>query len=331
MSLPRLVNLLDDFALGGVSRGLGIFGASQVQAVAETRVEAIAPTALIAPKLDAQIIVTHFPPNWRRLAFLASLKARNPRACILHVEHSYTRNWAAANVSFPRRFRLMLRLALKMIDHVVCVSHGQAAWLRQVTGAPQSKVDVIYPFSENPGLDDLPLPNFAAPRPLKVGSYGRFHPAKGFELLIAAYRAGAMPGTELLIGGYGDLEADLRTLAGDTPGIHFLGKVERVADFVGQCDIIAIPSRWEAYGQVANEARQGGRPIFVSAADGLPEQVGDAGLIIDFASADAVRQVFASLDRAALLRMGQAGRAATAGCGPARHQQWAELITRLTS
>lgn len=329
MTRPHLVNLLDDFALGGVSRGLGVFASAPVSAVVDTRVDAIAPSALIAPRLNARIIVTHFPPNWRRLLFLASLKWRNPGACILHVEHSYTRNWEAANVPAPRRFRLMLRLACQLIDHIVCVSHGQARWLRAVTGLTAQKIDVIYPFSDNPGLDTLALPDFSTRTPIKIGTYGRFHPAKGFDQLIRAYQAGAMPGTELLIGGYGDLEADLRQLAGNTPGITFLGKVHSVADFVGQCDIIAIPSRWEAYGQVANEARQAGRPIFVSAADGLPEQVGAAGLIIDFTSHEAVHQVFAHLDRAQLLAMAQAGRAATAGCGPARHQQWADLITKL--
>lgn len=331
MTRPKLVNLLDDFALGGVSRGLGVFASAPVCGVADARVEAIAPSALIAPKLDAQIIVTHFPPNWRRLVFLASLKWRNPDACILHVEHSYTCNWEAANVRAPRRFRLMLQLACRLIDHLVCVSHGQARWLRTAAGLAARKIDVIYPFSDNPGLDTLALPDFSTGAPIKVGAYGRFHTAKGFDRLIRAFQAGAMPGTELLIGGYGDLEADLRRLAGNTPGIRFLGKVHSVADFVGQCDIIAVPSRWEAYGQVANEARQAGRPIFVSATDGLPEQVGQAGRIIDFSSLDEVRQVFASLDRSELLAMAQAGRAATAGCGPARHQQWADLITRLTA
>lgn len=329
MTRLRLVNLLDDFALGGVSRGLGVFDATPVQAVAETQTLGVAPDALLAPRLDADIILTHFPPNWRRLLFLATLKMRNPGARIVHVEHSYTRGWAAANLSAPRRFRLMLSIALRLVDHVVCVSQGQAKWLCKTAHIPADRMDVIYPYSENPGLDQLALPDFQTPRRLRIGAYGRFHPAKGFEQLIAAYRAGAIPNADLVIGGYGDLEPALRACAGDTPGIRFFGKVDDVAGFVGGCDIIAVPSRWEAYGQVANEARQAGRPIFVSDVDGLPEQVGTAGLIIDFADPKAVAQAFAALTPQRLSDMAHAGRAATQGCGMARHQQWADLILRL--
>ncbi len=330
MNRPRLVNLLDDFALGGVSRGLGVFSSAPVQAVADATTLAVPPDTLLAPRIDADIIITHFPPNWRRLVFLASLKRRNPKACILHVEHSYTRGWAAANVAAPGRFRIMLSIALRLVDHIVCVSNGQARWLREITRLPDKRVDVIYPYSENPGLDALPLPDFQSTRRLRLGAYGRFHPAKGFEQLITAYRAGAMPDMDLVIGGYGDLEPQLRALAGDTPCIHFAGKIDDVAAFVGGCDIIAIPSRWEAYGQVANEARQGGRPILVSDVDGLPEQVGDAGLIIDFSDPDAVARAFGALTPARLAAMARAGRKATQGCGPMRHQQWADLILQLT-
>lgn len=330
MTRPRLVNLLDDFALGGVSRGLGIFASQPVLEVADASTFAVAPDAVLAPKLDADIIVTHFPPNWRRLAFYASLRLRNPAARIIHVEHSYTHAWETLKVRHSRRFRLMLRLALNLVDHVVCVSSGQAAWLKHAASLPSSKVDVILPYSDNPGLSQVPLPQFDQPRRLTVGAYGRFHVAKGFDRLIAAYRDGAMPGTELLIGGYGDLEGELRELAGETPGIRFAGKIDDVAAFLGQCDIIAVPSRWEAYGQVANEAREAGRPILVAPVDGLPEQVGQAGMVVDFSSSVAVAEAFACLDSQKLAAMAAAGRRATDGCGLMRQQKWAKLIRRLS-
>lgn len=329
MNRPRLVNLLDDFALGGVSRGLGIFGSQPVRDIADCSVFAVSPDTMLAPRLAADIIVTHFPPNWRRLAFLTSLRLRNPGARIIHVEHSYTRAWEQLKVPNRIRFRLMLRLALRLVDQVVCVSAGQAAWLREVTGLAGGGLEVIHPYAENSGLDRVAPPDFGHPRPLTVGAYGRFHEAKGFDHLIAAYKAGAMPGTELLIGGFGALETSLRELAGDTPGIRFAGKIDDVAAFVGQCDVVAVPSRWEAYGQVANEAREAGRPILVSPVDGLPEQVGRAGIVVDFTNFKAVMQVFNRLDWVRLVAMSQAGRRATAGCGLHRQQQWASLIQRI--
>lgn len=324
---PRLANLLDDFALGGVSRGLGIFGTEVVAAVAACRVEAIDPAARIAPRLDADVIITHFPPSWRRLALLASLRARNPRARLIHVEHSYTRAWETLKVARPARFRLMLRLAFRLVDHVVCVSRAQADWLQSVTGLPASRISVIHPYTENPGLAAVPLPLPGAR--LRIGAYGRFCEQKGFEDLITAMQAGALPGCDLVIGGFGPLEAEYRRLAAGNPHIRFAGKISDVAGFLAGCDVVALPSRWEAYGQVANEAREAGRPILVSAVDGLPEQVGQAGLVVDFTDHAAVRAAIATLTPERITAMGEAGRAATANCGLDRALRWAGLIRQL--
>ncbi len=323
----RLVNLLDDFALGGVSRGMGIFANEVIAAVADCRVEALAPAARIAPRLDADLIVLHVPPSWHRLALLASLRLRNPQARIIQVEHSYTGAWEALKVPNQARFRLMLRLAFRLVDHVVCVSRAQADWLQSVTGLPAGRISVIYPYSDNPGLAALPLPQPGAR--LRIGAYGRFCEQKGFEDLITAMQAGALPACDLVIGGFGPLEAEYRRLAAGNPHIRFAGRISDVAGFLAGCDVVALPSRWEAYGQVANEAREAGRPILVSAVDGLPEQVGQAGLVVDFTDHAAVRAAITALTPERIAAMGKAGRAATANCGLDRALRWAGLIRQL--
>jgi len=331
MNLPRLVNLLDDFALGGVSRALGIFDSPAVRAVVDASTIAVKADALVAPRLNAEVIVIHFPPNWRRLAFLASLRLRNPKAKIIHVEHSYTRAWEASHVPSRSRFRAMLSMALHMVDKVVCVSHGQAEWLAEAAHIDAGRIEVIYPYSNNPGLGDLALPNFDKAGPLRIGAYGRFHKAKGFDRLIEAWKAGAMPGTELLIGGFGAEEDRLHALAAGVSGITFAGQINNVAGFLANCDIVAIPSRREAFGQVATEAREAGRPIFVSPVDGLPEQVGEAGLVVDFTSDEAIAAAFAALKPSALARMACEGRRTTAGDGVVRQSGWARLLASITS
>jgi hypothetical protein len=47
----------------------------------------------------------------------------------------------------------MLGMAARMVDAVVCVSAGQAAWLEQAAGL---RGVVIHPHVANPGLADLP-------------------------------------------------------------------------------------------------------------------------------------------------------------------------------
>jgi glycosyltransferase involved in cell wall biosynthesis len=329
MTLPKLVNLLDDFALGGVSRSLGIFDSASVRAVVDPSVVPVNGDALVAPRLDADVIVTHFPPSWRRLIFLASLRVRNPRAAIIHVEHSYTRAWEANNVADRRRFRTMLRLACKLVDKIVCVSAAQADWLSEALKHGRRQIEVIYPYADNPGLADLALPEWGNAKPLRVGAYGRFHEAKGFDRLIESYKAGAMPNTELIIGGFGPEEQRLKDLAGEASGIHFFGKISNVASFLGECDVVAIPSRWEAFGQVATEAREAGRPILVSPVDGLPEQVGLAGKIVDFTADDKIREAFAGIIATELATMAQNGRDATRHAGASRQQDWARLLSDL--
>ncbi|HZU64017.1 MAG TPA: glycosyltransferase [Novosphingobium sp.] len=331
MKRPRLVNLLDDFALGGVTRGLGIFDCDAVRAVVDPQVERIAKDAWLAPRLEAEVIIVHFPPNWRRLLFLASLRQRNPRARIIWVEHSYTRAWEALKVPEQGRFRLLLRATCRMVDHIVCVSHGQARWLAEAANLSPETVEVIHPWSRDQGLASLPYPAFAAGRPLRVGALGRFAEQKGFDTLISAHRRGLMPGTELVIGGTGPDEERLKLMAGDSPFIHFLGKITDVAGFLEQADVVALPSRWEAYGQVANEAREGGRPIITAPVDGLPEQVGEAGMVVDFTDDAAVLDTFARLRAADLPAMARAARQSTLGCGPLRQQQWAHLLDRALS
>ena len=325
----RLVNLLDDFAIGGVIRGLGIFDCEVVRAVVTPEVLATNPQAKIAPKLDAEVIVVHFPPNWQRLMFVSSLRLRNPQAKIIWVEHSYTRAWEALKVPHRARFRAMLHMAFRLVDQVVCVSHAQARWLAEAAGLPLASIEVIYPHTSNPGLSAWNLPALVPGQLRTIGAYGRLTEAKGFDLLIAAHRQGLMPGTKLLIGGAGVDEAKLHNMAQGAGDIAFAGLVRNVTGFIDAVDVVAVPSRWEAYGQVANEAREGGRPIIVAPYDGLPEQVGEAGLIVDFADAAAVSECFAKLRAADLRAMAHNARAATQDCGPARQRQWAHLLDRL--
>ena len=328
MKLPRIIHLLDDFNLGGVSRSLSIFETEALREVVSSSVVAVRPEARTAPRLEADLIALHFPPNWRRLLFAASLRLRNPRARLIWVEHSYTGAWEALKVPHKGRFHAMLRLAYGMAHKVVCVSEGQAAWLRGAVGLDAHKVEVIHPYADNPGLSLLDVPDFAA-KPLRIGAYGRFCEQKGLDVLIRAHRRGLMPGTELIIGGFGEDEAALIAAAEGSEAIHFYGRVAHVADFLRECDMVAVPSRWEAYGMVATEAREAGRPILVADVDGLPEQVGQAGLVVDFARSESVLAAMRELTPARLADMAEAARKSTIGCGEGRQWRWARLLSVL--
>lgn len=331
MSIIRIANLLDDFALGGVTKGLTVYDDPAFAGVIKAQTVPIRPDAVFAPRIDADIIITHFPPNWRRIAFLSSLRRRNPQARIVHVEHSYSADWEAMYVPNAARFRLMLKLALAQVHHVVAVSQAVGEWMTGIGATRGDRMTVIYPYSGKKGLDAVPdmvLPETGKP---VIGTYGRFAEAKGYDTLIKAMRLlGDDAPFDLMIGGMGQQEAELRDLAGDAPNIRFVGRVDDVAAFLAQCHVFAVPSRFEAYGQVANEAREAGRPILVSHAGGLPEQVGRAGIIADCRTPEALAEAIATLPLHDLEAMGRAGRAATAHCGEDRIAQWIKLFRFLT-
>jgi glycosyltransferase involved in cell wall biosynthesis len=165
---------------------------------------------------------------------------------------------------------------------------------------------------------------------LTIGAYGRFHPGKGFDRLIAA--VAALPDScphQLLIGGFGKEEPALRHATAGHGRIQFCGEVTDVTAFLAQCDIIAVPSHYETFGQVAQEARQAGRPILVSNVGGLPEQVGGAGLVVDFDHPTALADLLTDIDAPALARMAAAGRAATANHHAQRISEWQRLFSGL--
>ena len=87
----RVVHLLDDFAMGGVTRALSLFEDERILGQAASRVVRMGRGISPAPHLDCDLIVIHVPPCWSRLPYLAALRLRNPHARIVQVEHSYTR------------------------------------------------------------------------------------------------------------------------------------------------------------------------------------------------------------------------------------------------
>ena len=330
-NLPKIVHLLDDLSLGGVTRSLELFQHPALQRQYDFSMEEVHPEWNFAPKIDAAVIVVHFSVSWKTLPFLYSLAARNSQASLVLMEHSYSREWEALCVAEPARFRSMLKLAHKVFDRVVCVSEAQAMWLAEVADLHPPKRQVIYPWSDMQGLAQLARPAFSLKAPITVGAYGRFVQEKGFERLIHAMNA-LSDGTEikLLLGGFGPDEEKLKQLAAGNPNISFYGRVNDINHFLSQCDIIAVPSRFEAYGLVATEARLAARPILVSGAGGLPEQVGDAGLIVDFDDETAIVNMLKNLRHLPLVNMSVAGRDDCLHVTEKRIEAWLQMLGELS-
>lgn len=177
--------------------------------------------------------------------------------------------------------------ATPRIDHLVGISEFMCRKHRQFglfEGVPQS---VIY----NP-YDAHEIKNRVVDRVRNIGFIGRLDPAKGVELLIAAFEKlhAHDPGLKLIIAGDGR-EAyikDLQALAGDLP-VMFLGRVEP-PEFFEQIDVAVVPSVWEEpLGRVVIEALAYGRPVVATPVGGIPELIDErAGVVADAPTKDAL-------------------------------------------
>jgi glycosyltransferase involved in cell wall biosynthesis len=324
----RIAHLLDDFGMGGVTRALTLFEEPALTRLATSAVVPLKPEALIAPRAEAELIVDHMALSWKRLAFLASLRARNPGSRIVHVEHSYTRSLEAENIQAVGRFRAMLKIAASLVDEIVCVSNAQCNWLAKSVGIPSSKLTVIYPWTDRTELFEVPEAEPAFGRPVRLLAYGRYAPVKNFAALIEAMRSVTETTAQLTIFGDGPDRATLEAMAAELPNVTVLGPCHSPAAHLSDCDAVVIPSRYEAFGLVATEARMAARPILVADVDGLPEQVGSAGLSAIMSAAEEIEtgiQTFSKLD---LVRLGANGRNEVRGQSEKIISRWVSLIKR---
>lgn len=303
-----VAHLLDDFAMGGVTRALTLFEQPALADCGQSQVVPVDPAARLAPSLQADLIVDHMALSWSRLAFLVSLRARNPRARIVHVEHSYTRSFETNQVTSRARFRSMIKLAAMMVDQFICVSEAQRDWLANDVGVPAGKLQVIYPWSGRFDLDAVAPPTARKGRPLRLLAYGRFAELKNFHELIIAMRSFEPHQVELTLFGDGPDLPVLSKLAAPLAHVQIEPPTNEIASYLAVCDAVIVPSRNEAFGLVATEARLAGRAIIVADVDGLPEQVGSAGLYAPMRCAKDIAAAIRWALRAPLAQMGQAGR-----------------------
>ena len=121
----------------------------------------------------------------------------------------------------------------------------------------------------------------------------------------------------------------VEALAAGNDRITLHGHVDPVKA-MSDIDVLVMPSRWEAYGLVALEARAAGRPLLVSGVDGLADHVDRGATSVSGASVQAWKLALADIvtrtePASAAQDRRQAAAAEAAGFAIA----WAGLIAEL--
>lgn len=271
----KIIHLLDDATPGGVTRVIDALRTSDALATLATHDLQMVPDRGRWPLFEADIIISHLAINWRTLPALMSLRAQHPNAELMHVEHSYTQRFTALHVSNKDRFYTLLRTAYALFDKVVCVSRAQGSWMATRALVNNEHLRIIRSAVDLARFTDVPA---LSGNPKTFGLIGRLHPQKGFDVAIQAFRDLQEPDVRLKIFGTGDERDALRALAGQDPRISFEGFCADPKDAMAQVDVVVMPSRWEAFGLVAQEALAAGRAVLVAPVDGLLDQINDGAV-----------------------------------------------------
>lgn len=263
--MTQVIHLIQDRTPGGVTRMIDCL--SQARAL-QCQHETVGLSHWRSIETPPDVLVSHLPVSWRNLPAFLAIRARFPSVRLIHVEHTYTQSFVAMNVAGRARFFSLLRTCYAVFDAVVAVSQTQSQWLRARDLVAAHSLETIESM-----VDLTPFVHVAppSPQPKTLGVIGRLERQKGVDIVIKAFRRLKDRDLRLLIFGQGTQEATLRNLARSDPRVQFHGYTSEPQQAFSQVDAVLMPSRWEAYGLVADEALAASRPVLAAAVDGLKD------------------------------------------------------------
>jgi glycosyltransferase involved in cell wall biosynthesis len=327
---PKVSLVIRTSVMGGVTTGLHALTHSRLAEKYEFAIVTPAVAWRQARSGEPHVFVLEDSCAWRHLPEFAAFKlGKGGSKIVLHELH-YSEHFVRCRVPSPARFYAMLRLSYSLVDRVVSISQGQADWLLRHKLVPPGKLDLnILASNLSPLFAMQPKP---PSRPLTLAAFGRFHPQKGFDVMLDAMRLLPRGKVRLLIAGAGPDEAALRAQSAGLDDVEFVGARSDIAGFLAGCDAVLIPSRWEPLGLVCQEAKAAGKPVISSRVDGLTEQVDGCGLLVEPEKAEQLAAAITQLSElpdATLQAWGARGRETVVDALENSLRAWDKLFTDL--
>ena len=219
-------------------------------------------------------------------------------------------SWQHAAFLKPWNRRLMRLLASRALLWIGD-SQSVTALTAERLGVPQDRLTCWPIFAADPAMPQ------ACPwqpgEPVRIGTLGRLHPVKGYDMLIAALARLKGKSFTLSIAGDGAERERLESLAREA-GVEarFTGYTDDPRAFLAGLHLYVQPSRSEGFCIAAHEALTAGLPVVGSAVGELPFSIrqGVTGLTVPPGDPDALAQALGTMlaDPARLASMGKAAR-----------------------
>ena len=246
------------------------------------------------------------------LEMAVAIRHRLPTAFIVHHFHN--------QISCKSRYASQF---INSCNRITAVSQFTAAWVERRFDLPPR---TVVPIANGVDAKRFTIGSSGQARPV-IGFVGRTGKEKGLDILLGACITMAGSGLQFdvqIVGAnrwganqlddyQARLDDDCRHLESLGVGVRRLGHVDRwrVPAAVRATDIHVVPSVWdEPFGLVALEGMAAGKAVVAASAGGLPEVVGDAGVLFDRGDTSDLAKKLAQLVREPAIRteLGQRAR-----------------------
>jgi glycosyltransferase involved in cell wall biosynthesis len=173
-------------------------------------------------------------------------------------------------------FSLSARIAARSAV-IACNSEQTKREIIEYLNVNESKISVV-----RFGISRNLQPGHKSDGRYRIGTLSYLDQRKRIDRLIKAFLEADVDG-ELVIGGIGEAEAQLKKLAQNDPRIKFPGFIpeEKQADFYNSLDLFVFPSKIEGYGFPIIEAFACGKPVVVLLDSIIPEEIKSRCTVVD--------------------------------------------------